>query len=102
MPVARAQPAPTAASGGSRSLCCLSDTHPRPALAHCSLSPPVDMAWVDAVHVLGRQDASGSFVQIERGWAVSLVSSTGDTLWTYDWPTGARRRSPGRCGRARL
>jgi hypothetical protein len=60
------------------------------------------MARVDAVHVFGRQDTSANFVEIERGWSVSLISSTGATLWTYDWPTGARRRSPGRGGRARL
>jgi hypothetical protein len=58
------------------------------------------MAQVDAVHVFGRQD--GYFSGLERGWAVALVSSTGDTLWTYDWPKCARRRSPGRGGRAWL
>ena len=60
------------------------------------------MALVDAVHVFGRQDVSANYVEIERGWAVALVSSEGSTLWTYDWPTGARRSSPGRGGRARL
>jgi hypothetical protein len=26
--------------------------------------------------------------EIDRGWNVTIVSTIGTTLWTYDWPAG--------------